>query len=85
MKRPGAGHLGVLQWARAHGCPWEARTCLLAAEEGHQEVLQWAIANGCPWHRTSCASGAAARRHFWTKNWILSLPREEWEEWQEWA
>ena len=44
------GHLEVLQWARANGCPWDQRTCAYAATGGHLEVLQWARANGCPWN-----------------------------------
>jgi hypothetical protein len=43
------GYLEVLQWARANGCPWNERTCALAAESRQLEVLQWARANGCPW------------------------------------
>ena len=42
------GHLEVLQWARAHGCPWDAETCVMAARQGHREVLVWARAQGCP-------------------------------------
>ena len=38
----------ILMWLRAHGCPWDNRTCAEAAEEGHLEVLQWALRNGCP-------------------------------------
>merc|ERR1719420_1560972 len=38
------GHLEVLQWARAQGCPWNARTCAWAAKNGHLAVLQWARA-----------------------------------------
>merc|ERR1719146_650616 len=34
------GHLAVLRWARAHGCPWDELTCAYAAEFGHLEVLQ---------------------------------------------
>ena len=34
------GHLAVLQWARAQGCPWDESTCLWAAENGHLAVLQ---------------------------------------------
>ena len=44
-----SGHLEVLQWLRANGCPWDEWTCKYAAEGGHLEVLQWARANGCPW------------------------------------
>ena len=34
------GHLAVLQWARAQGCPWDEKTCSSAAENGHLAVLQ---------------------------------------------
>jgi hypothetical protein len=34
------GWLGVLQWARANGCPWDESTCAQAAAGGHLEVLQ---------------------------------------------
>ena len=52
------GCLEVLQWARAHGCPWDERTCLFAAENGHLEVLQWARAHGCPWDERTCRCAA---------------------------
>ena len=48
------GHLAVLQWARAHGCPWDERTCEYAAKNGHLAVLQWARAQGCPWDAWTC-------------------------------
>jgi hypothetical protein len=41
-----SGWLGVLQWARTNGCPWDKATCAFAAKGGHLEVLQWARANG---------------------------------------
>ena len=34
------GHLDVLQWLRANGCPWDGYTCRGAAQGGHLEVLQ---------------------------------------------
>ena len=44
-----AGHLAVLQWARAHDCPWDKNTCEdEAARVAHLAVLQWARENGCP-------------------------------------
>jgi hypothetical protein len=43
------GHLDVLQWARANGCPWSKETCTYAAEAGQFEVLKWLRSNGCPW------------------------------------
>ena len=44
------GHLEVLKWLRANGCPWDKWTCAWAAGGGHLEVLQWAISNGCPYN-----------------------------------
>jgi hypothetical protein len=38
------GHLEVLQWAHANGCPWDEdtiETCECAAKGGHLEVLKW--------------------------------------------
>jgi hypothetical protein len=39
----------VLQWARRNGCPWDERTCEVAAGRGHLEILRWARQHGCPW------------------------------------
>ena len=38
----------MVQWARANGCPWDAFTCMYAAQGGRLEVLAWAQANGAP-------------------------------------
>jgi hypothetical protein len=56
----GAGHLGVLQWAREQDspCQWDRRTCESAAEGGHLEVLKWAWEHGCPGGMMTCASAA---------------------------
>ena len=44
------GHLELLQWLRAEGCPWdECKTCQAAVEQGQVETLRWARENGCPW------------------------------------
>lgn len=37
----GAGHLQVLQWARANGAPWDTWTMAAAAGGGHLHVLEW--------------------------------------------
>ena len=37
------GHLEVLKWAKAYGCPWNESTCVNAAKNGHLEVLKWAL------------------------------------------
>jgi hypothetical protein len=42
------GHLEVLQWARANGCPWDETTCEAAVARGHLDVVQWAKENDCP-------------------------------------
>jgi hypothetical protein len=52
------GHLSVLQWALADGCPWNERTCSGAAKGGHLDVLQWLHANGCPWDEDTCTYAA---------------------------
>jgi hypothetical protein len=52
------GYLGVLKWAREHGCPWNVWTCIKAAEGGHLEVLQWAREHGCPWNEETCSEAA---------------------------
>jgi hypothetical protein len=45
-----SGHLAVLEWARAHGCPWdEERTVSAAAGGGHAAVLAWAWESGASW------------------------------------
>ena len=44
------GHLEVLQWLRANGCPWDVNTCRRAFAGGHYDMLEWAKANGCPSH-----------------------------------
>jgi hypothetical protein len=43
------GHLSVLRWCRANGCPWDASTCANAAKNGHLGLLHWCRANGCPY------------------------------------
>jgi hypothetical protein len=42
------GHLEVLQWARANGCPWNKYTIVRVCQYGHDDVVIWAKANGAP-------------------------------------
>jgi hypothetical protein len=56
------GHLELLRWMRANGCPLGERTCSDAAQAGHLEVLQWLRANGCPWDEHTCMCAAAYDR-----------------------
>ena len=64
------GHLEMLQWARANGCPWHEGTCWQAALAGRLEVLQWARANGCPWDEKTCAM-AARKGQFQVLKWAI--------------
>ena len=48
-----------LAWAKDNGCPWEARTCELAARGGHLDALKRARKLGCGWDRWTCARAAA--------------------------
>ena len=62
--RPRRRDLGMLQWARENGCPWDSDTCALAARGGHLSVLQWAHENGCELSEKVCneaARGGAPR------------------------
>ena len=61
------GRLAVLQWAHAHGCPWDHSTCDAAAARGDLVMLKWARANNCPW------SGDAALRAAY--NWHTQVFR----------
>ena len=40
------GHLEVLKWAEAKGCPWDSSTCASAAKGGRLEFLKWAREKG---------------------------------------
>jgi hypothetical protein len=62
------GALASLQWARANGCDWSARTCMMAAQGGYLEVLQWLRANGCDWDAKTC-SRAAEGGHLEVLQW----------------
>jgi hypothetical protein len=43
-----AGHLEILQWARANGCPWDKKTLQYANMNGRTAVADWAKLMGCP-------------------------------------
>jgi hypothetical protein len=42
------GHVEILKWARANGCPWDWWLRTWAKEKGHDDILEWAKANGLP-------------------------------------
>ncbi len=70
MQAAQEGHLEVLRWAHANGCPWDERTCLVAAAYGQLEALHWARSNGCPWDEDACRM-AAAHGHLDTLRWVM--------------
>ena len=48
------GHLEILKWARANGCPWDEWTCIAGQlKMTDLEILKWARANGAPWNEES--------------------------------
>jgi len=50
--------LESLKYAHENGCPWNERTCEVAAEAGHLECLKYAHENGCPWDERACFEAA---------------------------
>ena len=57
-----------LAWAKASGCPWDARICSVAARSGRLEVLQWAREHHCPWDEGTCYC-AALNGHLEVLRW----------------
>ena len=52
------GNVGLLEFLRGKGCPWDEKTCRYAAHNGHLECLKYAYENGCPWDEETCWSAA---------------------------
>ena len=67
------GHLEVIKWLRAKGCPWGKVTSYRAADGGHLEVLQWMRDQDppCPWDWSVCYH-AAFRGHLEVLRWARS-------------
>ena len=67
------GHLEVLKWLRAKGCPWGKGTSNWAARGGQLEVLQWMRAQDppCPWNSRVCFD-AASEGHLDVLRWARS-------------
>ncbi|WZN62987.1 hypothetical protein HKI87_06g45320 [Chloropicon roscoffensis] len=67
------GHLEVLKWLRAKGCPWGKVTSICAAHGGHLEVLQWMRGQDppCPWTSDVCYF-AASNGHLEFLRWARS-------------
>ena len=67
------GHLEVMKWLRAKGCPWGFRTSFKAAQGGQLEMLQWMRAQDppCPWNSSVCYH-AALHGHLEVLRWARS-------------
>ena len=74
------GTVDRLAWAKANGCPWNERTCALAARGGRIEVLKWAREHHCPWDEDTCASAAE-----WKHLEVLMWARKRHCPWNEWT
>ena len=42
------GHLEVVKWLHANGCPWDEKACLFAGARTHWDILQYLVDNKCP-------------------------------------
>ena len=62
MEAAKGGHSALLQWAHAHGCPWDTDVCAAAATGGHPAVLQWLCEQGCPWDQHTLTEARIHRR-----------------------
>ena len=67
------GHLEVMKWLRAKGCPWDVSTSHAAATGGQLEVLQWMRDQDppCPWNSDVCYY-AALGGHLEVLRWARS-------------
>jgi hypothetical protein len=64
------GHIHMLRWLRANGCPWGGSTCSVAAATGQLESLKWCRANGCPWDASACVH-ATVGNHLHVLEWMF--------------
>jgi hypothetical protein len=62
------GSAELLAWGKDSGCPWNERTCALAAGGGHLAALQWAREQDYPWTEAVC-SAAAEGGHLEVLQW----------------
>ena len=67
------GHLEMIKWLRAKGCPWGTLTSSWAAFGGQLEVLQWMRGQDppCPWKSSVCYQ-AAREGHLEVLRWARS-------------
>ena len=68
------GHLELVKWLRAKGCPWGTRTSSCAAIGGHLDVLQCIRSQDppCPWDSKNVCYWAALEGHLDMLRWARS-------------
>lgn len=63
------GHLDVMRWLRAKGCPLDSEVCEVAVTSGDAEILDWALSQDC-----TCTLFDASE--------YVSLERVDYERWE---
>jgi hypothetical protein len=66
------GHIHILKWLHAHGCPWHIQSCQCATLNGHFEVLKWLRSIGCPWFNEEAADHAAESGRMEILQWVVA-------------
>ena len=56
------GHLEVVKWLHANGCPWDEKACLFAGARTHWDILQYLVDNKCPgWEKAAISTPSTSR------------------------
>ena len=66
------GHIDVMRCLKEAECPWDERTCSVAAHCGQLETLRWARENGCDCDERTCAN-AALGGHLEVLQWLRAV------------
>jgi len=66
----GSGDLGVLMWAREHGCPWDQSCSEAAAGKGDVKMMQRVISSGCPSSAKNMFVAAACSNNLEVLKWL---------------
>jgi hypothetical protein len=75
------GDVPMLQYLRAHGCPWAPSAWCAAAEGGHVPALEWMRAAGAVFGADTCVAAAGAGQ-LHVLEWLRSLsPPCPWDRW----
>jgi hypothetical protein len=65
------GHLDLLQWAYANGCPLDDWVTCKAAAIGRLDIIQWARSQDCPWDEYT-PRYAAKEGHLHVVEWVMA-------------